>query len=146
MDKEKNTYVIALSIKPVYANAILSGKKTVEFRKNGIPTDIKTLVLYATQPEQRVVGYFDVKNCDVDHPSVLWEKYGKYGQITFDNFNSYYKGKILGKCFIVEKAYKFKIPIPLSKCKSFTISPQSFGYLLKSEWENMKRKKLVAKF
>ena len=146
MDKEKNTDVIVLSIKPIYANAILSGKKTVEFRKNGIPPDIKTIVLYATQPEQRVLGYFDVKKCDVDHPSALWEKYGKYGQITFDDFNSYYKGKGSGKCFIIETAYRFKVSIPLNQCKSFTNSPQSFVYLNKSEWGNMKRKKLVAKF
>ncbi|MBC2704685.1 ASCH domain-containing protein [Desulfobacula sp.] len=146
MDKAKATDVIALSIKPIYAIAILSGEKTVEFRKNGIPLDIKTIVLYATQPEQRIVGYFDVKRCEVDHPSVLWEKYGDCGHISFDDFNSYYKGKSSGKCFIVETAYKFKVPVPLSKCKSFTSSPQSFAYLFKSEWKNIKRKKIEAYF
>jgi predicted transcriptional regulator len=146
MDKEKNTDVIVLSIKPIYANAILSGKKTVEFRKNGIPIDIKTIVLYATQPEQKIIGYIDIKNCEMDHPSVLWEKYGENGLITFNDFNSYYEGKTIGKCFIIETVYKFTKPIPLNKCKVFTNSPQSFVYLNKSEWGKMKRKKLVDKF
>ena len=106
MDKAKATDVIALSIKPIYANAILSGKKTVEFRKNGIPTDVKTIVLYATQPEQKIVGYFDVKHCETAHPEVLWKKYGTLGHIDFDGFNEYYKGKDSGKCFIIEKAYQ----------------------------------------
>lgn len=143
MDKAKTTDVIVLSIKPIYANAILSGDKTVEFRKNGIPIDIKTVVLYATQPEQKVVGYFNIKSCAIEHPSVLWEKYGPHGLITFDDFNSYYKGKASGKCFIIKTAYRFKRPIPLNKCKSFMNSPQSFVYIDKSEWINMKRKKLV---
>ncbi|MBT3487372.1 MAG: ASCH domain-containing protein [Desulfobacula sp.] len=143
MDKAKTKDVIALSIKPVYANAILSGEKTVEFRKNGIPIAVKTIVLYSTQPEQKIVGYFDVKSCKVAPPSVLWEKYGKLGRIGFDDFNLYYKNKPSGKCFIVEKSYRFVVPIPLSKCKSFSKSPQSFAYLLKSEWKNMKRKKVV---
>lgn len=143
MDKAKITDVIVLSIKPVYANAILSGKKTVEFRKNGIPTDIKKIVLYATQPEQKIVGYFDIKDCIVDHPSSLWESYGDQGHINFDDFNSYYKQKTSGKCFLIEKTYKFKFPVTLSKCKSFTKSPQSFAYLFKSEWKNLKRKKIL---
>jgi len=143
MDKAKTTDVIALSIKPVYANAILSGEKTVEFRKNGIPIEVKTIVLYSTQPEQKIVGYFDIKCCEVAPPSELWEKYGKFGHISFDDFNSYYKGKNWGKCFLVEGVYKFKRSIPLNRCKSFSKSPQSFAYLLKTEWKNMKRKKLA---
>ncbi|MBT3177216.1 MAG: ASCH domain-containing protein [Desulfobacula sp.] len=143
MDKAKTSDVIALSIKPVYADAILSGDKTVEFRKNGIPEDIKSIVLYATQPVQQIVGYFDVKSCEVDDPSKLWENYGGCGHITFDDFNSYYKGKKIGKCFLIENAYRFEKPIPLDKCKSFSKSPQSFAYLLKTEWKNIKRKKLA---
>ncbi len=143
MDKAKTTNVIALSIKPIYASAILSGRKTVEFRKNGIPTDIKTVVLYATQPEQNIVGYFNVKSCETEHPKVLWEKYGDHGYIGVDGFMEYYKGKDSGKCFIIDKAYQFKVPVPLHACKSFSKSPQSFAYLLKSEWRNLKRKVLL---
>lgn len=144
MDKEKTTDVIALSIKPIYADAILSGEKTVEFRKNGMPENIKIIVLYATKPIQQIVGYFDVQSCEADHPSNLWEKYGDLGHITFEDFQTYYNGKNLGKCFLVEKAYRFKVPVPLTKCKSFSSSPQSFAYLLKTEWKNLKRKKAVA--
>ena len=144
MDKTKTVDVIALSIKPIYADAILSGEKTVEFRKNGIPEDIKTIVLYATKPVQQIVGYFDVRSCEVGDPLKLWKNYGDCGHITFDDFNSYYKGKNLGKCFLVKAVYRFKKPIPLSECKSFSKSPQSFAYLLKTEWKNIKRKKLAS--
>lgn len=143
MDKAKTSDVIALSIKPIYATAILSGKKTVEFRKNGIPTDVKIIVLYTTQPEQKIVGYFDVKFCEIAHPDVLWEKYGARGYIDFNGFNEYYEGKELGKCFIIQNTYQFKIPVPLGDCKSFSQSPQSFAYLLKSEWRNLKRKVIL---
>ena len=120
MDKTKTKDVIALSIKPDYANAILSGKKTVEFRKNGIPIAVKTIVLYSTQPEQKIVGYFDVKSCEVAPPSVLWEKYGKFGHICFDDFNLYYKNKPSGKCFIVDCWYQIsKAKFQLLKVRKF---------------------------
>lgn len=123
MDKAKTKYVIVLSIKPIYAHAILSGKKTVEFRKNGIPTDIKRIVLYSSQPEQKIVGFFDVANCEIDHPSVLWEKYRNRGFIDFDGFHEYYRDKKIGKCFIVSKTFQFKNPVPLEQCKSFSTPP-----------------------
>ena len=44
MDKRKTKDVVAIAIKPVFAHAILSGEKTVEFRKNGAPTNIKSIV------------------------------------------------------------------------------------------------------
>jgi predicted transcriptional regulator len=140
MDKTKTTDVIVISIKPIYANAIFSGQKTVEFRKNGIPTDIKSIVLYSTQPQQKIVGYFNVLRCEVGHPSLLWKEYGGDGFINAEDFNDYYTGNDIGKCFIIGKAYQFKSPVPLKKCKSFSTPPQSFSYLLKSEWKNLKRK------
>jgi len=63
MDKNKTKHVIALAINPVYAHAILSGKKTVEFRRNGVPTAIKNIVIYSTKPDQKLLGYCDVAGC-----------------------------------------------------------------------------------
>lgn len=140
MNKTKMTDVIIIPIKPVYANAILSGEKTVEFRKNKIPTNIKTMVLYSTKQEQKIVGYFNVKDCEVAPPDELWRKYGRVGHISFNDFNSYYKGKKLGKCFLVKDVYQFKTPILLENCASISKAPQSFAYLLQSEWKYIKRK------
>ena len=64
--------MIALAINPVYARAILSGKKTVEFRRNGVPSNIRKIVIYSTKPDQELLGYCDVKECIVNSPEKLW--------------------------------------------------------------------------
>lgn len=142
MDKEKTKDVIAIAIKPFFADAILSGKKTVEFRKNGVPKDIKNIVLYSTLPEQKIIGYCNVIECIIAHPELLWEKYGELGSINYSDFCLYYKNTEIGKCYIIGDVYRFKQPIPLEKCKSFSKAPQSFSYLNKAEWKNFKRKKI----
>ena len=41
----------------MYAHAILSGKKTVEFRRNGVPSNIQKIVIYSTNHDQKLLGY-----------------------------------------------------------------------------------------
>lgn len=143
MDKKKTKDVIVIAIKPVFADAILSGSKTVEFRKNGVPTDIKNIVLYSTKPDQKITGYCSVVKCIIDHPETLWEKYGDIGGIRYADFQQYYMDTNIGKCYIIGEVFPFKQPISLVKCKFFSKAPQSFTYLNKAEWKNLKRKKIL---
>ncbi|MFH2045141.1 MAG: ASCH domain-containing protein [Pseudomonadota bacterium] len=143
MDKNKTKHVIALAINPVYAHAILSGKKIVEFRRNGVPSNIQKIVIYSTKPDQTILGYCDVSKCVVDSPDNLWRDFGESGYITYHAFSSYYKGYEVGKCYIIENPRLFKSPLPLEKCKTFSTAPQSFTYLDKNEWRNLKRRKTV---
>lgn len=146
MDSRKTKKVIAVAISPKYAHAILSGKKSVEFRRNGTPTDILYIVLYSTNPEQKIIGYCEVNSCVVEPTQVLWRDFGKYGFIDEDAFNDYYKGQDTGKCYLITKSFKFTRPVSLSNCKSFTSAPQSFVYMKKTEWRNLKRKKKISTY
>ncbi|MDD8572078.1 ASCH domain-containing protein, partial [Escherichia coli] len=48
---------VLLSIKPEYAESILSGKKKYEFRKNIFRNkNVDTIVIYATMPVGKVIG------------------------------------------------------------------------------------------
>jgi predicted transcriptional regulator len=142
MDSTKNKNVIALSINPKYAHAILSNKKTVEFRRNGVPNSIKNILVYSTMPDQKILGYCDVIECVIETPNVLWKKFGHRGFISFDDFSRYYEGYDLGKCYILENPRCFKIPISLKNFRSLSAPPQSFAYVDKTEWMNIKRKKV----
>jgi predicted transcriptional regulator len=142
MATEKNKQVIVLSINPKYAHAILKCQKTVEFRRNGVPSSISNIVIYSTKPDQQVLGYCDVIECVVDTPESLWQKYGHCGGITYTDFMNYYDGYDKGKCYLIDNPRRFKSPIPLEKCKSFSTAPQSFVYLDKKDWKNLKRKKV----
>ncbi len=141
MDSRKNNNVIVFSISPEYAHAILAGKKSVEFRRNGAPTKITHIVIYSTKPDQEIVGYSEVENIIEESPNKLWSMFGKFGHINHEDFKSYYLGTTTGKCYLIKKSYRFARPIPLTKCKSFSKAPQSFLYIEQTEWNNLKRKK-----
>lgn len=141
MDKGKNRNVIAVAITPEFGHAILSGEKSVEFRRNGAPIDITHMVLYSTLPEQKLIGYCEVRHCVVASPQIIWREYGRFGCISEEAFLSYYAGENIGKCYIIEKAFRFVRPIALSQCKSFSRAPQSFVYVDRAEWRNLRRKK-----
>lgn len=137
--------MITLAINPVYAHAILSGEKTVEFRRNGVPSEIQKIVIYSTKPDQKIIGYCDVSMCVVDSPENLWQHFGNLGFISHNDFTNYYKGYEVGKCYMLKIPQILKNPLPLEKCKTFSAAPQSFAYLDKNEWRNLRRRKKANK-
>ena len=72
---------ILISIKPFYAEAILSGQKTVEFRKRNFPKRVGTMVLYATSPVKRIVGFAKVRAVVVLGPEGAWRRCCHQGAI-----------------------------------------------------------------
>ncbi len=52
--------VALFSIHPQYAEAILAGTKSVEFRRTPLADDVTHVVVYATAPTKMVVGIFEV--------------------------------------------------------------------------------------
>jgi predicted transcriptional regulator len=141
VDQDKTKNVIILAINPIFARAILSGKKIVEFRRNGVPSNIQKIVIYSTKPDQEILGYCDVKRCIVDSPEKLWQDYGEFGFISHLDYLKYYQGYEIGKCYMLDNPKTFKNPLPLYKCKTLTTAPQSFTYLNKTEWRNFRRRK-----
>ncbi len=143
MDQNKTKHIIILSINPIYARAILSGKKTVEFRRNGVPSNIQKIVIYSTKPDQEILGYCDVKECIIDSPEKLWKEFGSLGFINYQDFSKYYYGYEIGKCYLLDNPKSFNKAIPLNECKTLANAPQSFAYLDKNEWRNFRRRKKI---
>ena len=100
-----------LSIKPIYTNSILSGKKKVEFRKASFKREVRKIYIYSSSPDQRIIGYFLVKEIISDKPKNLWNKYNEVGYF-----------------ILIDKVFRFKNPInPNTVFDNFT-PPQSFCY------------------
>jgi len=135
--------VVVFAIKPYYSHAIMSGKKSVEFRRNGTPTNVKHIVIYSTSPDQQIIGYCEVIECVVASPNTLWRKYGAQGGISRKDYFAYYEGVTKGKCYILQKPKRFIRPILLNNCWSFSKAPQSFAYIIKDEWQRLKKKKTL---
>lgn len=79
-----------MSIKPKYAELILAGKKTVEIRKTRINAcQGDTIVIYATKPKGRIVGYFTIEEVLWTETDKLWKSIGHCTCLSHDEYTKY---------------------------------------------------------
>lgn len=120
---------VLLSIKPEYAEKILSGEKRYEFRRTVFKnTAIKKVVIYASSPVKKVIGEFDIECVISLELEDLWKKTSKYSGINKDFYDQYFDGKVFGYAIKVKKARRYKNQLNLDKYK-IKYPPQSFIYL-----------------
>jgi len=73
---------ILLSIKPKYAEMILSGEKKYEFRRSIFKNpNVRKVVIYASSPVSKVVGEFEVDDILSFDIAKLWLLTMKYAGI-----------------------------------------------------------------
>ncbi|WP_143960174.1 hypothetical protein [Litoribacter populi] len=120
---------VLLSIKPQFAELIFNGSKKYEFRKAVFKnSEIKTVVVYASSPLQRVIGEFEIEKILSDSPEKLWEKTRHFAGIEEDFFNEYFADRALGFAIKIKKTKRYKESLCLRK--HFNLAPpQSFLYL-----------------
>jgi predicted transcriptional regulator len=119
---------VLLSIKPKYANAILSGEKQVEFRKLTFKKEIERVYIYSSAPEQKIIGYFTIEDIISDTPKELWRKFNSVGSITQEDFFDYFANKEIGYSIKIKNVNRFrKSKDPKTIFKNF-VPPQSYMY------------------
>ena len=121
---------ILLSIKPEYAEKILSGEKKFEFRRV-LPKNkaIKKVVIYATLTIGKGVGEFEIEELISDSPSQLWERTAEFSGITVHFFNAYFDGRDTAYAIKVGKTKKYTKEKKLIDILPSGIAPQSFCYI-----------------
>jgi predicted transcriptional regulator len=139
MAKGKNRDVALLSIHPRHATAILTGVKRVEFRKTRFRRAVSHVVLYATSPIQRVVGYFKVARITSASPAVLWARYSDYAGINDAEFTRYYAQTLVGTAMEVGNVRALATPLALRRLRANLTPPQSYLYLDAAAWARLER-------
>lgn len=120
---------VLLSIKPEFANLIFDGTKKFEFRKAIFKnTGIKTVVVYASSPTQKVIGEFEIETIINGHPNSLWKQTRNFAGIDEDYFYQYFAEREVGYAIKIKKTKKYKKPLCLKADFNLT-PPQSFLYL-----------------
>ena len=125
--------MVVLSLKPRFAEAILTGDKTVELRR----TEAKIVVppralLYATTPVRALLGtciITSVKSADL---AVLWREYGSRTALLDQEFQQYFEGVDVGTALTLTQPRAFSRQIPLQDLRAkprIFRPPQSFAYL-----------------
>ena len=136
--KDTLTSVI-LSIKPIYAQAIMSGTKKVEFRKKTFKRQVDKIFVYSSSPEKKIIGFFTIKDIIENSPKNLWNEFKDIGGIDKKSFFDYYQNSKIGFTIKISEAKKFKNGIePSDFFENFT-APQSFIYLDKEISKKMEK-------
>lgn len=121
---------VLLSIKPEYANKILSGEKRFEFRKSIFKKEgIQTVIIYATMPVGKVIGEFEIKTILSDEPESIWDQTCQLSGITKKFFDSYFFERSKAYAIEVKSVKKYDTPQELSDIKIGLKAPQSFAYI-----------------
>ena len=129
MGKNAPGRVALMSIRPEFAEAILSGEKVVEFRKRPVADDVSHVLIYATMPVGSLVGWFAVRGQTTMSPKGLWSTFRAVGGISKSRFFEYYDQREHGTGILVDTAARFPEPVPLTELGTSLRPPQSFQYL-----------------
>ena len=129
--------VALMSIYPRYAHAILDGIKTVEFRKRRLAEDVTHVVIYSTQPDKAVIGYFTVDGQETLPPSALWQEFRDSGIIDEEDFFRYYEGRKEGTGIRVGNVTRLKYGLSLECDLDMQNPPQSFQYIPRETFEKV---------
>lgn len=126
---------ILLSIKPQYAEKILSGEKRYEFRLTVPKVQVKTVYMYATAPERQIVGMFEVHRLFRQwNLRELWAITFKHAGISFETFAVYFSGWKSANAYEIVNPVRFAVPIdPWYLFGEEWRSPQNFKYLSDSD-------------
>lgn len=121
---------VLLSLKPRFAEAILAGEKTFEFRRALFRRrDVRTVVLYASSPVRKVVGEFVLDEVLTLELDALWGATYQGGGIDRGYFDQYFEGRTTGHALKVRHAHRYCAPLCLHDDLGISHAPQSFRYL-----------------
>jgi predicted transcriptional regulator len=122
---------VLLSIKPEFAALIFEGIKKFEFRKAIFKNaNIKTVVVYASSPMQKVIGEFEIESILNDRPEHLWALTREHAGINEEFFYQYFAERETAYAIKIKKTRKYRKPLCLKEDFNLT-PPQSFLYLTK---------------
>jgi len=125
--------MLVLSLKPRFAEAILSGKKTVELRRVEPRIIVPTRALiYASTPTRSLVGQCVVYKVLRLPLQELWRRFGADTALSNREYQNYFTGTDAGVALRLSHPTRLPAQIPLSKLQQSVDrfrAPQSFSYL-----------------
>lgn len=129
MAPEEAHAVVLMSIHPVYAAGILSGRKQVEFRRTRLLRPVSHVLLYETSPVGRLTGLFEVDGIEEGDPDVVWQRYAGVAGLDRAAFDAYFSGVQRAVALRVRNPRRLSSPLPLSALAPDVRPPQSLQYV-----------------
>ncbi|WP_338602358.1 hypothetical protein [Saccharopolyspora sp. SCSIO 74807] len=139
---EPTSRPLLLSLRPRFAEAILTGSKTVELRRTRVAAPIGTeLVLYASSPVMSVVGVATLLGRESGTPDSIWRKHKQHAGVRRREYDEYFAGSGLATALSIGKAQALAIPYTLAWLRDEAAfqPPQSYRYLTSADPISLRR-------
>lgn len=121
---------ILMAIKPEFADKILSGSKTFEYRKRVPKQEFDLILFYVSSPIMKVLFQSKIKRILDASPDEVWNETKEKGCVDFDFFYQYFNNKQTAYAIELCDVKQFKVPKSLSEFGVLK-PPQNFMYLHK---------------
>lgn len=121
---------ILMSIKPRYADMIVSGRKTVEIRKRTVRALAGARIwIYATSPRQQIVAFARLKAVAAATPAEIWGTFGDRTGIDRTEFDAYVGEAEVVSALCLTEVTSLDPPLcPRHEAPAFR-PPQSYAFL-----------------
>lgn len=131
------TPVVLLSVRPPHVERLLSGAKTVEFRRRPwrVPEGA-TVLLYGSKDQRAIVGSLIVESTAVGSPSAMWASHGARSGLTRREYRDYFAGATVAVAIDVGRVRQLDEPLTLGELRrrspTFHV-PQSYRFMATDE-------------
>lgn len=128
---------LLVSVKPVYADLLLSGAKTVELRRVRPNVEPGCLVLlYASSPQMEMVATAQVATIASGGIDAIWRRHGEETGLDRLAYDRYFTGTRVAVAISLVDIQALRHGVPLAELRrrvSGFRPPQSFRYLAGAE-------------
>jgi predicted transcriptional regulator len=127
------TPVVLLSVRSPHVERLLSGAKTVEFRRRPwrVP-DGTTVLVYESRDRRAIVGSLVVESTAVGSRSAMWTSYGARSGLTRREYREYFAGASVAVAISVGRVRQLPEPLTLGELRrrspTFHV-PQSYRFI-----------------
>ena len=132
-DAEADVLELLISIRPEYADNIVEGVKTVEFRRRFPPEHRvrgATVWIYSTSPVREVIGTAIVMSVERMSTSALWRAYGEQGAVSRCVFEDYFSGVSEGHAIRLGGVRRLSMPVDAARLEALDFAtPQSYRFV-----------------
>lgn len=143
MGHKMTSPTLFLSVKPVFANKILEGTKTIELRRirpHVVPG--QSVLIYSSSPEMSLIGRASIENILCDTPMRLWNHVKDHAGISRTEYDAYFEGASQATGLRLGRMLRLKAPIPLPELRArwpWFQPPQSYRFV-RAEFEGNGRR------
>ncbi len=127
-----NKKVLFLSIKPEFANKIISGVKTIELRK--VKPNVNNgdlVIIYSTSPVKAIIAIGKVKDVFLGDPNLIWNKYKNQLGIDKQRYYQYFENRETAVAIKINEIQELEEAFELNTIKESHPKfqpPQSYMY------------------